>query len=927
MFKRPRSECLSSGLKTSIGLAALGLAASTALAVPYATGLINTGTSISFRLNESADMVRIIYNGGASTLNLGALPAGIATANVTITGTFKVEVTKTSGPGYTQGTALQISSDSNTLLQWEQPVGVAVNQNPKSPYFGRIYVANSRPLSTATGRLVQEGIYVLNPDFTDALGQGNNALTGGLDFSDQSGNTQNQTLPWKLEVGEDDNLYIADFTSNSGTVYVTDPNVSAGSGTNVLEGMGSPFYPNASLSHGQIASSPIVTGSLAKSNLTVYVLDADIDPLNGLKRFDVNEGPLPSPAYYNDLSGYNSPLLSISRVIVDLDRAQDGKFFLSQYRSDGKEVGLAVLSSQDNDGDGVLELLYNSLTDWREITGDSATNDYMRHSYAIKISPNGKYLAVGTSDGPTHIVPLDPTTGLPVLTNRVTVNTAAAGPTRDVAFDAAGNLYIVNNNIELLRVFSPGGRWVSTTGSDGTFLVTSPVVTTPEVSISATHTNMYERVSSQTATVTLSRAGDTSTALTVQLAVTGNAVSGVDYEAIPNTLVIPAGAQNASFTVKSINNTSLTGDRAVIIGITDTAAYDVVASQASVALRITDDESEPGTVLFSDDFETDSSAKYDVLFKAADGVEDYSVDWAYDYSQDGIPSAPHSATGTTKGVRLHVNKDANGSPAAVNLFVKGTNFTGDFALRADVYMSIGEDAGGTTEHALAGINHSGNNALGDGFSGIDGLWFAIDADGANLLGFDFYGTTDSSNPTKTRSNTEFAWAFPSPPYAYEGVPSNSTNRNTGEGVGGIWADVEVRQQAGVITFKVNNTTIFTFPNTYAYKSGKAMIGHNDQYASIGSMDNYSLWDNVRVVSLTAADLSIHVTGVRISGGNIVIDFTAVTPGTFVALSSTSVTGTYAPDATVTFTTVSPGVYRATTPATGASRFFKFSRGQ
>ncbi len=74
---------------------------------------------------------------------------------------------------------------------------------------------------------------------------------------------------------------------------------------------------------------------------------------------------------------------------------------------------------------------------------------------------------------------------MPILTNRVTLNAASAGPTRDVAFDAAGNLYMVNNNIELLRAYSPGGRWVATTGSDGTFTVTNPPVTIPELTISS----------------------------------------------------------------------------------------------------------------------------------------------------------------------------------------------------------------------------------------------------------------------------------------------------------------------------------------------------------------------------------------------------------------------------------------------------------
>src|SRR5580765_6654106 len=76
-------------------------------------------------------------------------------------------------PGWTL-----ISSDSNTLMQFERPNGIAVNRNidpvtrVASQYYGRIYVSNPRTTSTASGRTMGDGIYVLNPDQTDALGQG-----------------------------------------------------------------------------------------------------------------------------------------------------------------------------------------------------------------------------------------------------------------------------------------------------------------------------------------------------------------------------------------------------------------------------------------------------------------------------------------------------------------------------------------------------------------------------------------------------------------------------------------------------------------------------------------------------------------------------------------------------------------------------------
>jgi len=51
----------------------------------------------------------------------------------------------------------------------------------------------------------------------------------------------------------------------------------------------------------------------------------------------------------------------------------------------------------------------------------------------------------------------------------------AGSRVRDVAFDAAGNLYTVDNLTEWLRVWSPGGDYAAITSSNGTFyLVPEP---------------------------------------------------------------------------------------------------------------------------------------------------------------------------------------------------------------------------------------------------------------------------------------------------------------------------------------------------------------------------------------------------------------------------------------------------------------------
>src|SRR5262245_3349380 len=82
------------------------------------------------------------------------------------------------------------------------------------------------------------------------------------------------------------------------------------------------------------------------------------------------------------------------------------------------------------------------------------------------------------------------------------------------------------------------------------------------------------------------------------------------------------------------------------------------------------------TTLFSDDFQTDSSANWSVFGISATGAtNDYTAQFAFDYSTQAyrfngvtnhVPAAPHSS-GTTKGLKLTVNKDpGNPSVSAVS---------------------------------------------------------------------------------------------------------------------------------------------------------------------------------------------------------------------------------------------------------------------
>ena len=100
-----------------------------------------------------------------------------------------------------------------------------------------------------------------------------------------------------------------------------------------------------------------------------------------------------------------------------------------------------------------------------------------------------------------------------------------------------------------------------------------------------------------------------------------------------------------------------------------------------------------------------------------------------------IPAAPNSAGGITKGVKLTVNNnDANAAAAAVSLYPKDRTFSGNYALRVDMWLNYNGPAfggSGSTEHGTFGLNHAGDKVNWGGSTSVpstfasDGVWFAV----------------------------------------------------------------------------------------------------------------------------------------------------------------------------------------------------------
>jgi hypothetical protein len=121
--------------------------------------------------------------------------------------------------------------------------------------------------------------------------------------------------------------------------------------------------------------------------------------------------------------------------------------------------------------------------------------------------------------------------------------------------------------------------------------IAMPVAT---VSIAAS-TNSVPENSAAFQYFTLTRTGDTSNSLTVQLNLSGTASRFSDFVLSPplnngtNLIVIPPGSNNVTFTFQTINDSSIEGPETVSLTVLDDPAY-ILAPAAEATITILDDD-------------------------------------------------------------------------------------------------------------------------------------------------------------------------------------------------------------------------------------------------------------------------------------------------------------------------------------------------
>ncbi len=176
-------------------------------------------------------------------------------------------------------------------------------------------------------------------------------------------------------------------------------------------------------------------------------------------------------------------------------------------------------------------------------------------------------------------------------------------------------------------------------------------------------------------------------------------------------------------------------------------------------------------VLYSQSFDANNQA---AAWTINNGPTDENANFFFDYSTVGIPPAPNSS-GTTRGMKLQANL-TSGVGGGVNVSPIGQSFTGDYALRFDLWSNfIGAEAGAATSPNTEGIweggasstkfstfgvlsSGVGENYQTSGSAGVaEALYFTASGDGQTTFDYRVHGP-GARGPVGFRGTTETAYS-------------------------------------------------------------------------------------------------------------------------------------------------------------------------
>jgi autotransporter-associated beta strand protein len=530
----PSLRCL------AVILASVLLTSYLALAVPYASQVVRTGNNVSFVLNHEAQGITVLRDGNPLTPPLSTT-AGSKSFDMTGYTSFQIIVTGNTAKAWTQ--VVPDGAERNFFL----PRGLAVNKNPASPNFGKVYVSESRGGLTAAGRTTADGIYILR---ADGIAEGG-VKTGGIDWTTDG---TAASAPLRSTIGPDDHLYVVSLFDDLAWEFNDDLSVA----TQILTAEN---RTGAQWVHGIY-----VEGTKAAGDRKVYLM-------NGNYNDTARKGLIMYDFFGNDTAtafDTGTQIIGPSYFVYygyDIARDSQGFWYLNNYRANVNQA--APIAKFDG------SIVPNNTPVWEA----SRTYYYAEN---IDIYERGRLAAYGHyNSGGVLFFNLD--TGAYLSTLSMGAGTSRV---RELAFDIAGNLVTVDSGKEYARFWSPGGNTIATTRSDGTFDLFVP----DNLTVVATEDSVASEEGPDPAVFTISRFGGANEDLLVHFTLSGTATAGADYTtSVTSPFVFKAGHTSTNITITPVNDSQREGTETVVLALTDNSNY-YIATPGTATITILDND-------------------------------------------------------------------------------------------------------------------------------------------------------------------------------------------------------------------------------------------------------------------------------------------------------------------------------------------------
>ena len=415
---------------------------------------------VSYRLNAPASQVKVQlwadgevvkeYDGtnvaqytdenktAVNNLNTVTIPAADVPEDTKVS--FRVAVTSE---------ALTEAAVAEKAYRFYHPAGVAIDNNTDSPYFGRLYMTEAMPSTSATyhsyGEGNGQGLYIfdqmLNP-VTNA--EGSYAFKGGQTFQEKFTNGTTSYDPRKVRITEDGRVLLSGQNENGVALWEVNPEDLNADFKPIISG--TPNGYDIQTADGQFMAAPNVSMDVKGkgSNLKVLMLSNNNGGQFAYGGYRTDEYDLGTATEWTTAPSRNIAALSGKYTITHTNTTvlydNEGGIWYANSRATATAdeptlVHINAAGEEDykvEDGGG---LYYGG-------GGIAFNHDFTR-------------LAIGTGSNTITVYAVSKDAdGKPVLTEEFNFETTIGRNCNDIAWDIADNLYIVGNNGEWLKSFS-----------------------------------------------------------------------------------------------------------------------------------------------------------------------------------------------------------------------------------------------------------------------------------------------------------------------------------------------------------------------------------------------------------------------------------------------------------------------------------------